>query len=84
MQLSLVPVESSFSHCFKDPHFPLVVTFAFSKKLLQQKMDLLLEGAHLTDSACLACEGVSIIMNGNTGGGIGSRSGRYKINLIKM
>lgn len=41
-----------FSHCSKDPYATGdFEPFAFSKKLLQQKMDLLLEGAHLTDGA---------------------------------
>lgn len=54
LQLSLVPVENIFSHCFKDPFATGgdFEPFAFSKKLLQQKMDLLLDGAHLTDGAC--------------------------------
>lgn len=41
-----------FSHCSKDTFATGdFESFAFSKKLLQQKMDLLLEGAHLTDGA---------------------------------
>lgn len=46
-------LESSFSHCFTDPFATGgdFEPFTFSKKLLQQKKDLLLEGAHLTDGA---------------------------------
>lgn len=52
LKLSLVPLQSSFSHCSKDPFATGgdFEPFAFSKKLLWQKMDLLLKGA-VTDGA---------------------------------
>lgn len=50
LQISLVPVESSSSHCFPDPSTAgggsECFSFSFSIKLPQQKMHLL-PGAHL-------------------------------------